>query len=102
MAFNIIYITNAREDEAQQLSDALIERKLVACANIFPIRSAFWWQQAVQHENEWVAIVKTTPEKWTAVREAVEALHPYEVPCIMKFEVEANDAYERWIRESVG
>jgi len=30
----------------------------------------------------------------------VERIHPYEVPCIVKWEVEANVSYEKWIVDS--
>lgn len=101
MSFAIVYITHESEVEAKRVSDHLLEEKLVACANIFPITSAFWWEDDIQHEGEWVSIVKTTLENWGNLQREVEEVHPYEVPCIMKIEVEANAAYEKWIRESV-
>lgn len=33
------------------------------------------------------------------VKKAVEAIHPYEIPCIMKLEVESNEAYAAWIKK---
>ncbi len=101
MSFAIIYITHESEAEARRVSDHLLEEKLVACANIFSITSAYWWEGDIQYEGEWVSIVKTIPGNWTALQRAVEEIHPYEVPCIMKIEAEANAAYEKWIRESV-
>lgn len=102
MSFAIIYITHRSETEAKKVSDHLLDKRLVACANIFPITSAYWWQHAIQHEEEWVSIVKTTLENWEKVKSEVEKVHPYEVPCIMKFEVEANEPYEKWIKNEVG
>ena len=101
MSFIIVYITHATEKVATKVSNYLVEQKFVACANIFPIKSAYWWKSALQSENEWVTIVKTIPENWVALKKEVEAIHPYDVPCIMKFDVEANEAYENWIKESV-
>ena len=101
MSFIIIYITHKNEAAAKKVSDQLVNEKLVACGNLFPIQSAYWWQGAVQNENEWVSIVKTIPELWEKVKSKVEAIHPYEVPCIMKLEAEANEKYEAWIRGSV-
>jgi periplasmic divalent cation tolerance protein len=48
-----------------------------------------------------VGIVKTTRDKWEQLKQRVESLHPYDTPCIMKFDVEANEKYEAWIRDSV-
>ncbi len=101
MSFIIVYITHATEKVAMKVSNYLVEQKFAACANIFPIKSTYWWNQTVQTENEWVSIVKTIPENWIRLKKEVEKVHPYEVPCIMKFDVEANEAYENWIRESV-
>ena len=101
MSFAIVYITHEEKNAAKALTDQLLKEKLIACANIFPITSAYWWKGAVANEDEWVSIVKTPLSHWDRLVKRVEALHPYEVPCIMKIEVEANRSYEDWIRESV-
>ena len=101
MGFCIIYVTHANENAAKALSSQIVEEKLAACANLFPIQSAYWWQGALSQDDEYVSILKTTNEKWPALKVRVTELHPYEVPCIMKIEVEANESYEQWIRESV-
>ena len=99
--FIVVYVTHATELAAKKVADYLLNKKLVACANIFPITSAYWWQEKITKESEWVSIVKTIPEKWDQLVEDIEAVHPYTTPCIMKFEVTANQAYENWIRDSV-
>ncbi len=101
MSFIIVYTTYANEVSAKKLSNFLIENKYVACANIFPIKSAYWWKAAVVSENEYVAILKTIPENWESLQRRIEEIHPYEVPCIMKIEAAANASYEAWIRSSV-
>ena len=101
MSFILIYITHANESDAEKVANLLVEKKFVACSNIFPITSAYWWQGAVQNEKEWVSIVKTIPENWEALKSKVAEIHPYDVPCIMKINVEANEEYEQWIKNSV-
>ncbi len=97
MAFIIIYITNPDELTANKVADHLLDKKLIACANVFPITSAYWWQGSLERENEFVALVKTQPKHWHSIQEEINAIHPYDVPCIMKLEAEANEAYENWI-----
>lgn len=99
--FIIIYITHSSEKNAKQLTNCLLEERLIACTNIFPIQSAYWWQGKIQNDDEVVSLVKTTSELWERVKSRVEELHPYDVPAIIKMEVEGNDAYEKWIKESV-
>lgn len=98
MSFIMVYTTHSSEAEANRISQHLLDKKLIACANIFPMSSAYWWQNTIQNEAEWVAIVKTSLEKWAIVKSEIERIHPYEIPCIIKITVEANEKYERWIR----
>lgn len=101
MSFALIYITYPTETEAQRVSQHLLTQKLIACSNIFPIKSAYWWQGAIQNEDEYVSIVKTTLENYEVVKSEVKKVHSYELPCILKITVEANQAYEQWIMDSV-
>jgi periplasmic divalent cation tolerance protein len=98
MSFITIYITNPSEAAAEKIAEHLLRKNLVACANIYPIKSMYWWKGELQKDSEWVALVKTTSELWDLVRTEIEKEHPYEVPCIMKTDVEANEAYEEWVR----
>jgi periplasmic divalent cation tolerance protein len=101
MPFLVFYITCPTEKSAHDLAQHLLERRLVACANVFPISSAYWWQGAIQQEGEWVCIAKTMKSGERQVEAAVLGIHPYEVPCVMRFEARANAAYEEWIGEAV-
>ena len=101
MGFLAIYITHPDKATAERISGALVREKLAACANCFPIQSAYWWEGAVQNEAEWVSLVKTIPAHWEELVAYVEQHHPYDLPCIMRAEVSANAAYEQWIAEQV-
>lgn len=97
MGFIILYITHAHLDDAKKVASHLIEKKLIACANFFPVESLYRWKGKVEETKEVVSLIKTKKEHWTAVKEEVKKIHSYEVPCIMKIEVEANEEYEDWI-----
>ena len=101
MGFIIVYITHSSEKNAQNIADQLLQKKLVACANIFPIKSMYWWNGNIENENEYVSIVKTRPELWEILQKEITNIHPYEVPCIMKINAEANKEYEKWIYSMV-
>jgi periplasmic divalent cation tolerance protein len=97
MGFIIIYITHKNLEEAKKVAFHLLQKKLIACANFFPIGSAYWWEGKIETSDEVVSIVKTRKENWERVKAEVKKIHPYEVPCIMKIDVEANGDYESWI-----
>lgn len=101
MRFAIVYITHPNEEKAKEIADHLLKMRLIACANIFPITSAYWWNGEIVKEGEWVSIVKTTLGNWEQLKEETARVHPYEVPCILKMEVEANEEYYHWIRSQV-
>ncbi|MEE9373858.1 MAG: divalent-cation tolerance protein CutA [Saprospiraceae bacterium] len=101
MSFIIVYVTHYNDSSARQISDKLLSEKLIFCYNLFPIKSAYWWQETLQKDNEWVTILKTTQAHWDELQSRITELHTYEVPCIIKIEVEANEAYEKWINKNV-
>ncbi|MBU3905245.1 MAG: divalent-cation tolerance protein CutA [Nanoarchaeota archaeon] len=102
MSFIICYITVSDEKEALKIVNHLVEKRIVACGNIFPIKSAFWWKGEIKNTDEFVTIVKTKEENWEKVKEEVKKIHSYDVPCIMKIKVEANEDYEKWLNGEVG
>jgi periplasmic divalent cation tolerance protein len=97
MKIILIYVTNENEMQAQLLADHLLKARLVACANIFPIKSSYWWQENLENDSEYVSLFKTREEYWDLVREKIEKIHPYDVPCIIKIVADANDSYKNWI-----
>ena len=101
MQITLFYITTPNEPTAKQLGHLVVEQKLAACANIFPIQSVFPWDDKLNEENEFVLILKTVPQLVHRLNVFVSEHHPYEVPCIMNWEVEVNEAYGKWITENV-
>ncbi len=101
MPFLTFYITHPDEATARRIADHLLQERWIACANLFPIGSTYWWEGAVQNEAEWVSILKTSLEMEHFLEEEIARIHPYETPCIMRFETRANAAYEQWILDSV-
>ncbi len=96
----MIYVTHQNKDEAKKIGNYLLDNKLIACANYFPIEAAYWWNGAIESDDEIVSLLKTRKENWEKVRDVIEKIHPYDVPCIIKIELKANEKYEQWILES--
>jgi periplasmic divalent cation tolerance protein len=83
------------------LGDTVIDQKLAACANIFPIHSVFPWKGSKETVEEYVLILKTMPDLKTKLRAFVEAHHPYDTPCVISWDVSVNEKYGMWIKETV-
>jgi periplasmic divalent cation tolerance protein len=95
------YIT-APAEAAPSLARTLVEERLAACVNRIPCRSTYRWDGEVVDDEEVVLLAKTTDERYPDLVERVEAEHPYEVPCIERFEEDdVLPAFGDWIEESV-
>jgi len=94
-----VWINCPSEENAREISEALVAERLAACTNTFaPIQSAFHWQGAVERETEVPLLVKTRDDLFDAVCRRVEALHPYDTPGIMALEVSrVNRSYHDWV-----
>ena len=94
-----VYVTASSRDEARAIGRALVEERLVACVNILDgMSSMYWWQGEIQDDQEAVLIAKTTATRMPQVIERVQALHSYDVPCVVGLPIlEGNPDYLSWI-----
>jgi periplasmic divalent cation tolerance protein len=99
----IVLSTAGSEGEAQKLARHLVEQHLAACVNIIPqIESIYRWQGKVESSQEWLLLIKTTAEKFPAVRDAIRELHSYELPeCVALTIEDGSPDYLRWLADSV-
>jgi len=90
-------------EDAERIAAALVERRLAACVNVVPgVASFYRWNGEVCRDEEWLLVVKTRAEKVEALREALVALHPYQLPELVALPIEAGHApYLAWLDESV-
>lgn len=94
------YVT-APPDAAGELAATLVEERLAACVNRLQCRSTYRWEDEVVRDDEVVLLAKTTDETYDALAARVEELHPYEVPCIERFdEGDALDAFGEWMADA--
>ena len=97
----LVYITFKDRASASTMIDLLIDKKLIACGNIMPIESCYFWQGSKVREGEYVAIMKSMPTLKHDIESEVVNNHSYEVPCIITWLAEANLAYGKWVAEQV-
>lgn len=95
-----VYVTFRDEAEARKIATRLLEKRLIACANMFPVKSMYRYQGKVSEETEVAMLAKAQKKNFDRIREEVKALHSYEVPCIISLSVEHKDEdFHKWVGE---
>lgn len=99
----IVLVTAPSADKAAELARTLVEEQLAVCGNVVPgLRSIYRWEGKVQDEAEALLLLKTQASLFDALRERIVALHPYQVPEVLRLGVEAgHQPYLDWIRDNV-
>ena len=99
----VIFVTAKDFKEARKISQALVERKLIACANILQgVRSFFWWEGKVDAADEVLLILKTRRSLFKKVEQIVKSLHSYSVPEIIAMPIiTGSKEYLKWVNDSV-
>ena len=89
---------------ARAIAEALVVRRLAACANIgAPIESLYHWKAGIERAAEVPLTLKTVAALFPALAEAARALHPYETPSIVAHPVSAvTDDYRAWVVAETG
>ena len=100
----VILVTAAKLGEARQIARRLVEQKLAACVNLTPpVQSVYRWQGKVETAKEFLLVIKSTRERFDAIRAEVVKLHSYSTPEIICLPIiDGSEEYLRWIEESVG
>ena len=95
----IILMTSSSIEEADLISNSLLEKKLIACSNIInDMKSTFWWNGNIQKENEVLIIAKSTKALLNNIIAEVKSIHSYDVPEILAIPIlGGNPDYLDWI-----
>ncbi|NHN40869.1 divalent-cation tolerance protein CutA [Halorubellus sp. JP-L1] len=104
------YVT-APPEAADELATALVEERLAACVNRVDCRSTYRWtdadggdatgEDAILRDDEVILLAKTTSERYDALEARIAELHPYDVPCIERFDESGMlPAYADWVADA--
>ncbi|HEU5049336.1 MAG TPA: divalent-cation tolerance protein CutA [Gemmatimonadales bacterium] len=99
-----VQITTAigSREAAEAMALALVEARLVACAQVVgPVASTYRWQSAVERAEEWLCHLKTTRARRDEAVAAIRARHSYELPEIISVPIEGTPEYVQWIADQV-
>jgi periplasmic divalent cation tolerance protein len=95
----IVFMTTVTKPEAQRIVQSLLEKRLIACANIFgPVESHFWWQSKIERAEEFLVLMKSNRKLFPKLTKAVNEIHSYDVPEILAVSItEGFPLYLKWM-----
>ena len=84
---------------AREVANALLDEKLIACANLLPdVESIFEWGGARESGKEIGVLFKTDAALLDRAAWRLAALHPYDAPAIMGWKCDAaSTATQAWL-----
>ena len=93
----LIYIPCKDRKEAKGIAQELLKKKLIACANMFPIESIYEWKGKITDDKEIVLLCKTRDGYYNDVAKTVKKMHSYEAPAIIKVKADVNKKNGDWL-----
>ena len=98
--YGVIMTTTDSKENADLMTQRLLEKKLVACVQSTTIQSAYHWQGEIIHSEEIRLEMKTKRSLFEKVQSEIKHLHAYDLPEIIMVPMTgANPLYLQWIEE---
>jgi periplasmic divalent cation tolerance protein len=96
-----VFTTVEKREDADRIASAVVRERVAACAQIVgPIRSTYWWKGKVEEAGEWLCVMKTRKDLFSALEKEIKKIHPYDVPEIIALPIVAGSAsYLEWLQE---
>jgi len=94
----IVSTTTDTKENADAITQSLLQKKLVACVQSLTIHSSYRWQGKMILADEIQLQMKTKTSLFDLIKKDIEAIHTYDTPeIIMLALLNANDFYLEWI-----
>ncbi len=93
-------MTSSNEEEVNNIAEHLLKKRLIACANLFPIKSIYHWNEKLVKEEEVGVFLKTRSELIDEVIKEIKKQHSYDIPCIISLPIKkGNEDFLSWISD---
>jgi len=95
----IALMTTATKQEAQRIVRLLLDKHLIACANILgPVDSRFWWRGKIDKAKELLVLMKSDEKLFEELSKTIKEMHSYETPEILALPiVKGWPPYLEWL-----
>ena len=101
MDMRLMLVTHPNREHAERITKGVIDAKLAACVLVTDVKSFYNWEGKLNEDDEVVTILKTSNGKVADLEKYIETNHDYDVPAIISFQANANQAYSDWLSQQV-
>jgi periplasmic divalent cation tolerance protein len=100
--YSVIVTTCANRESAKAVATALLEKRLAACVQMFPIESMYVWKGETCNDSEIALLIKSHTALFNDITAAIKGIHTYEVPEIIQIPITNGlPDYLKWIDDSL-
>lgn len=98
----LIFVTYPNKAEAVKIGNALLNKKLAVCWNLFPVESNYRWKDKVVKDKELLMIIKTKDSNFSKIEALIRQNHSYEIPETVAVKAEKiSKPYLKWLMEEL-
>lgn len=98
----LIFTTLNSKETARKIGKAMLEARLIACVNYFPIESSYWWKGKIEEDKEILMILKTRGPNLVKIEEFINKHAANEIPEIVAIKpFKVNKPYSDWLETEI-
>ena len=96
-------ISASSESESQEIVSSLLEKRLIACANVSSqVTSSYWWKGNIEKADEFIITAKTRLSLVEKITEEVKNIHSYDLPEILALPIlDGSKDYLDWLNNEI-
>ena len=99
---SVFVLTCADKKEADKIGNALLKKKLIACAKEIPVSSSFWWKGKIDNSQEVLLMMESIEKNFEKVNKEIKKLHSYETFVLFSLPVgKTTEDVERWLKKEL-
>ena len=99
----ILFLTCKNDAEADQISQALLVRRLVACTRKISTSSTFVWEGKINQTKEVLLMMETVESKFDRIEAQIRQLHSYQTFVLTAVPVTSMaNGVSSWLQQSMG
>lgn len=101
-SFCQLWLTAGSKQEANKIAQALLDKRLVACARQIPAKSDYRWQGKIEQADEILLMMESRIDLFEEIEAEVSKLHSYEAFVLYAVPInQMSKKAQRWLADEL-